>query len=58
MSAIIEKLTETEFTKYSKRMFDFWGLKNTTIDIHEPIIYNRARYELDGITNLSIKFVA
>ncbi|ODM94905.1 Serine beta-lactamase-like protein LACTB, mitochondrial [Orchesella cincta] len=44
VSAVIEKLTETSFPKHAKKMFDMWGLENTYLDQHEPIIYNRASY--------------
>lgn len=43
VSAIIESLTDTKFPNHCKQMFDFWGLDNTKLDTHEPIIYNRAR---------------
>lgn len=44
ISAVIEKITGTKFEKHAKRMFQYWGLQNTYLDEHEPIIMNRARY--------------
>ncbi|CAG7819873.1 unnamed protein product [Allacma fusca] len=44
VAGIIEKLAETPFPKHAKSMFNYWGLKNTHLDEHEPLIYSRARY--------------
>lgn len=41
---MIEKLAGTSFEKHTKRMFQFWGLQNTHLDEHDPIVMNRARY--------------
>ncbi|XP_035703710.1 serine beta-lactamase-like protein LACTB, mitochondrial isoform X2 [Folsomia candida] len=44
VSAVIEKITKTPFDKHAKRMFQIWGLQNTYMDEHNPIITNRGRY--------------
>ncbi len=44
VSAIVEKITETPFPKHAQNMFRHWGLNTTYLDEHEPIIYDRARY--------------
>lgn len=44
LAAIIEKVTGVPFDKYMTEQFVELGLKNTYLDQHSPLIYNRSKY--------------
>ena len=43
VSAIVESVAGKPFPRVMARLFHDLGLKNTYLEKHDPIIYNRAR---------------
>ena len=46
LSGVIEAAAGEPFDKHMKKIFKELGLNNTCLDKHDPLIPNRARYDI------------